>query len=408
MIRVLIADSQATRREHLRAALAADGEMEIVGQARDGQEAVQRAYALQPDLVLLAADLSVQDGFATAELLASSGLPLQSILFSEGAQADDLRRAMRAGAREHLPWPCSDTDLCAALRGVHEDSLRRRSSDFAAAADPRAGARVLAVSGAKGGIGKTTLAVNLAAALAVETGEPTVLLDLYTQFGDAALLLNLTPRRTLADLVRLDPAELDERLLDDYLERHESGLRLLAGATAPLPLDALTPTGLDRILGLLKNRHRYLVLDVPPVLHATTLHALTHAHTVILVANLFDLTTLADSKLWLEAMAGQHVARESVQLLLNRVAPRNRLQVADIEQTLGQTAACLVPNDGKVVPHSVNAGIPFVLSHPSSRVAQSVYSLARRLASEPAVVPKAVVMPARRAAFLPSLLRRGG
>ena len=408
MIRVLIADSQAARREHLRAALAADGEMEIVGQARDGQEAVQRAYALQPDLVLLAADLSVQDGFATAELLASSGLPLQSILFSEGAQPDDLRRAMRAGAREHLQWPCSDADLCAALRGVHEDSLRRRSSDFAAAADPRAGARVLAVSGAKGGIGKTTLAVNLAAALAVETGEPTVLLDLYTQFGDAALLLNLTPRRTLADLVRLDPAELDERLLDDYLEPHESGLRLLAGATAPLPLDALTPTGLDRILGLLKNRHRYLVLDVPPVLHATTLHALTHAHTVILVANLFDLTTLADSKLWLEAMAGQHIARESVRLLLNRVAPRNRLQVADIERTLGQTAACLVPNDGKVVPHSVNAGIPFVLSHPSSRVAQSVYSLARRLASEPGVVPKAMVMPARRAAFLPSLLRRGG
>lgn len=408
MIRVLIADSQAIRREHLRAALAADGEMEIVGQARDGQEAVQRAYALQPDLVLLAADLSVQDGFVTAELLASSGLPLQSILFSEGSHPDDLRRAMRAGVREHLPWPCSDADLCAALRGVHEDSLRRRTSDFAAAADPRAGARVLAVSGAKGGIGKTTLAVNLAAALAVETGEPTVLLDLYTQFGDAALLLNLTPRRTLADLVRLDPAELDERLLDDYLGRHESGLRLLAGATAPLPLDALTPGGLDRILGLLKNCYRYLVLDVPPVLHATTLHALTHAHAVILVANLFDLTTLADSKLWLEAMLGQHVARESVQILLNRVAPRNRLQVADIERTLGQTAVCLVPNDGKLVPHSVNAGVPFVLSHPSSRVAQSVYGLARRLASEPAAVLTAAAMPARRAAFLPSLLRRGG
>ncbi len=390
MIRVLIADSRAARREQLRTALAADGEVEIVGQARDGQEAVQRAYALQPDIALLAADLSVQDGFATAELLASSGLAVQSVLLSGDAHPDSLRRAMRAGAREHLPWPCSDADLRETLRAVHEDSLRRRSPGFAAAAaDPHAGARVLAVSGAKGGIGKTTLAVNLAAALAVETGEPTVLLDLYTQFGDAALLLNLTPRRTLADLVRLDPAELDEQLLEDHLERHPSGLRLLAGAGAPLPLDALTPACLDRVLSLLKGDHRYLVLDVPPVLHATTLHALAHAHVVLLIANLFDLTTLADSRLWLEAMAGQHVAREAVQVLLNRVAPHNRLQIPDIERTLGRAAACLVPNDGKLVPTSVNAGDPFVLSHPTSRVAQSVYGLARRLASDPAAAPEA-------------------
>jgi len=408
MIRVLIADSQAARRERLRAALAADREMEIVGQARDGQEAVQRAYALQPDLVLLAADLSVQDGFATAELLASSGLTGQSVLLSEDSQPDDLRRAMRAGAREHLPWPCSDADLRETLRAVHEDSLRRRSPEFAVAADPHTGARILAVSGAKGGIGKTTLAVNLAAALAVETGEPTVLLDLYTQLGDAALLLNLTPHRTLADLVRLDPVELDERLLEDHLERHSSGLRLLAGATAPLPLDALTPACLDRVISLLKRSHRYLVLDVPPVLHATTLHALTHAHVVLLIANLFDLTTLADSRLWLEAMAGQHVARESVQILLNRALPRNRLQIPDIERTLGQAAACLIPNDGKLVPNSVNTGVPFVLSHPTSRVAQGVYGLARRLASDPAAAPHAAPPPPRRAAFLPSLLHREG
>ena len=406
MIRVLLADSQATRREQIRAALAADGGMEIVGQAGNGQEAVQQAYALRPDLVLLAADLSVRDGFAAAEILAASGLPGQSILLSEGSPPDDLRRAMRAGARECVPWPCAGADLCETLRNVHEDSLRRQSPDFAAAADPRAQPRILAVTGAKGGVGKTTLAVNLAAALAAETGEPTVLLDLYTQFGDAALLLNLSPRRTLADLVRLDPADLDARLLEDHLERHSSGLSLLAGAGAPLPLDALTPTCLDHVLGLLKISRHYLVLDVPPVLHATTLHALAHAHVVLLVANLFDLTTLAGSRLWLEAVAGHHVAREAVEVILNRALPRNRLQLPDIERTLGQAAACLVPNDGKIVPHSVNAGEPFVLSHPNSRVAQSIYALARRLAAEPAVLPLVVPEPARRSPFLKSLRRR--
>ena len=383
MIRVLIADSQARRREQIRAALAADAEMEVAGQARDGQEALQMAHSLRPDIVLLAADLAVSDGYQTTERLAASGLSLSSILLSDGDWQGDLRRAMRAGAREHLVWPCAPDDLRETVRQLWEESRRRQSAVFAAEADPRSASRIVAVCGAKGGIGKTTLAVNLAAALATETGEPTVLLDLYTQFGDAALLLNLSPRRTLADLVQIEPADLDERLLEDHLERHESGLRVLGGAAAPLPLDALSPECLERILCLLKRGHKHIVLDVPPVLHATTLHAVSHASTVLLVANLFDLTTLADSRLWLDAMAGKHVSREAIQILLNRVSPRNRLQIPDMERALGCSASVVIPNDGKVVPASVNAGMPFVLSHPHSRVAQSVLTLACALAAGP-------------------------
>ena len=160
---------------------------------------------------------------------------------------------------------------------------------------------MIAVSGAKGGIGKTTLAVNLAAALAAETGEPTVLLDLYTQFGDAALLLNLFPRRTLADLVQVDPADLDARTVGRPFGAARCGLNLLAGASAPLPLDALTP-GIVRSdrFDCCVSDYKHIVLDVPPVLTETTRRALAQADRVLLVADLFDLTTLADTRLWLE------------------------------------------------------------------------------------------------------------
>jgi len=381
MIRVLLADSLPARREQLRAALMEGGgsEIEVAGQARDGSEALQMAHALRPEIVLLAADLSVSDGYQTTELLAASGLPLQSVLLSESAWPEDLRRAMRAGAREHLAWPCAPRELRQAVQTLSAEGRRRQGAAFVTAADPRTAAQVIAVSGAKGGIGKTTLAVNLAAALAVDTGEPTVLLDLYTQFGDAALLLNIAPRRTLADLTRIDFADIDERLLEDYLERHESGLRLLVGSSAPLAIDALSPAYLDHILGLLKRSHRYIVLDVPPVLHETTLYALSHAAMVLLLANLFDLTTLADTRLWLEAMAGKHVSSEAIRVVLNRVSARNRLQIPDIERTLGRPTDILIPNDGKLVPASVNAGLPFVLSHPQSRVAQSVREIVRRI-----------------------------
>ena len=378
MIQVLIAETDWERRETLCAKLAADAEIEVAGAVRSGPEMMRQAHILRPDIVLLAVSLPSNGGFAAAEALAASGLPLEIVLIAdaEASPAEaDLRAAMRAGARDMVSPAASAADLRAAVHAAHAAGLRRRTTP---AADPRARRRIVAVSSAKGGVGKTTLAVNLAAALAVETGEPTVLLDLYTQFGDAALLLNLFPRRSLADLVSADPADLDLRELEDHLERHPCGLRLLAGASAPLPLLALSPPLLDQILFLLRP-DCHVVMDVPPVLHDTTRQALTQADAVLLVANLFDLTTLADTRHWLHALSGRSVAADAVQIVLNRVCAANRLQVPDITRTLGCPAHCLIPNDGKLVPASVNAGVPFVLSHPKSKVAGSIFGLARSL-----------------------------
>ena len=381
MIRVLIA-ANLEERQRLCAGLAAGAEIEPAGQARDEREAVRLAHALRPDIVLLSAGLPPLGGYAAAEKLAVSGLPLETILVTPDASNADLlganlRAAMRAGAKDSVSSEASPAELCDCVRSVYAEARRRRSAAFAADAAPSAGAKVIAVSGAKGGIGKTTLAVNLAAALAAETQAPTVLLDLYTQFGDAALMLNLFPRRTLADLVKNDIADIDFPLLEEHLERHECGLRMLAGASAPLPLDALSPECLDQMLSLLRRENCQVVLDVPPVLHDTTRLAVSQADAVLLVANLFDLTTLADTRLWLDALSGSCVAPDAIQVVLNRASPANRLQLPDITRTLGRAAHCLIPNDGKLVPASVNAGLPFTLSHPNSKVACSVFGLAR-------------------------------
>ncbi len=387
MIQVLIAEANLEWREHIRAGLAAGAEIEVAGQARDERETVRLAHALRPDIVLLSAGLPPLGGFAAAEKLAVSGLPLETILVTPDASAThssaDLRAAMRAGAKDSIGSAATPAELCECVRSVHAEALRRRSPAFAADAAPGARGKVIAVSGAKGGIGKTMLAVNLAAALAVESQTPTVLLDLYTQFGDAALMLNLFPRRTLADLVKNESDDIDYPLLEEHLERHECGLRVLAGASAPLPLHALSPECLDQMLSLLRRENCQVVLDVPPVLHDTTRLAVSQADAVLLVANLFDLTTLADTRLWLDALCGPCVAPDAIQIILNRASPANRLQLPDITRTLGRSVQCLIPNDGKLVPASVNAGVPFVLSHPNSKVACSVFGLARSFHASP-------------------------
>ena len=382
MIRVMIADSDSASREDLRARLAAEPDVEVVGLARDGQEAVQMAHALRPDIALLAQTLAVRDGCQTAAFLAAAGLPTDCILLSGGEGAEDVRRAMRAGAREHLAWPSPATRLGSAIRTVHEEQQRRRSAAFAEAADPAQMTRIIAVSGAKGGVGKTTLATNLALALHRETGQSTVLLDLYTQFGDVAMLLNLNVRHSLAEMAGRPAGEVDAALLDDYAERHESGLRVLTGSASPVALDAISAACLDHVFGLLKQSARFVVLDVPPILHPTTLHALSHATLVLLVANLYDLTTVKDTRLLLDAIEGRYVPREKIRLVLNRVSRQNKLSVPDIERALGHPIAAQVPNDGRTVPHSINQGVPFVLSHPHSAVAQSLRHLACQIATD--------------------------
>ena len=381
MIRILIANSNPATREQLRAHIAHDTSLEIVGMARDGQEAVQIAHQSQPDIALLAVDLAVSDGYRTAEFLcAAKDLSTECILMGDVEGDGDMRRAMRAGAREALFGPLNRTTLLELIHEIYIDQERRRTPAFARAADPNFQARVIPITGAKGGVGKTTVAVNLAVAILRETNEPTVLIDLYAQYGDVAMLLNLLPRRTLSELADLDSSHIDEQLLEDSMESHYSGLRVLFTAKTPVALDAINVPLIENVIGLLKRNYRYIVIDVPPILHPTTLYALSHATTALIVANLHDLTTLNDTRQLLQTLTAKYLAREKIKVVLNRMVKNNRIQLADIEKTMGHPADVLIPNDGRVVPEAINTGNPFVITHANAPVSLSIRKFARELA----------------------------
>jgi pilus assembly protein CpaE len=206
-------------------------------------------------------------------------------------------------------------------------------------------------------------------------------------------MLNLNPRRTLADLV---PAteEMDAQSVEEHLETHASGLKVGVGSVLPQPLDLFTTRFLEQLLGILKRQYRYVVVDVPPILHAGTLYMLAHSHTVLLVANLYDLTTAGDTKKLLDAIKGSYVPPERIRVVLNRVSRDNQLRVPDIEKAFGQSTVALIPNDGRIVPSSVNQGVPFMMSHPGSPIGEAVNQLVAAL-TRTGPEPAETYLPAR-------------
>ena len=371
VLRVLIADHRADRRAAVMTCLPG---IDVLPPACNAAEAHALTRSLRPSVVLLADDLPPD---ATA-LRPASCWPKSSPSCC----------CPRTCARTPCAGPCGPErgTFCPGACPPPTSPPPCAACPLSPSRCPRCRARrvLLPSPGPKAAQAERRLPSTSLLLLARDTGQPTVLLDLHTQFADAALLLGLSPRRTLADWASLDPDALDARFLDarfleDYAETHESGLFLLAGAAAPLALHALSAETVNHVLTLLECECASVIIDLPPVIDGPTLAALSRADDVLLVAGLFDLPTLAASRRWLDALLGAHIRPENVRVVFNRVAPRSRLSVADGEQVLGLPAGAAIPNDGKLVPASVNAGVPFVLSHPGCAPARSIAALARTL-----------------------------
>jgi len=374
-MRVLVSQPDTSLTDELLGYLAGEESIEVVGVAQDGHEAAQLAVQLHPDLAVLDENLALMSGLDAAQMIWLARPQTMVLLTAQRAGADLLRQAMRSGVKEVLARPISREALLKALTEAYAVTDRRQSQEFAEIVDPTRVPRVITVTGAKGGVGKSTIAVNMAVALAQEHPDQVALVDLYQQFGDVALMLNLKPKRNLSDLAQLS-GELDPELVMEHLVRHESGLRVLTGGHRPRLGGKVTVEQMSQVLGALKRMFRLVVLDVPPTFDDLSAYVITHSTLVILVANLYDLSTLNDTRTLYQALARDHVASERLRVVLNRVTRGNHLRLLDVERTFEHPVTAQVPNDARVAVGAVNAGVPLVMSHPRAAVAQSIRTLA--------------------------------
>lgn len=396
-IRVLIVDDIPETRDHLTKLLGFESDIEVVGAAASGSEALDMASRLSPDVVLMDINMPDMDGIAATEKLAARAPNAAVVMMSVQGEADYLRRSMLAGAREFLVKPFSSDELTASIRQVH---AREQEKQFRLAATPAATAgggsgadtgseargQVVAVFSPKGGVGRTTVAVNLAVAAATELGQSVVLMDGSFQFGDVGVLLNLNPKnKSIAELVpELEQGEPES--LDTFVINHSSGIGVLLAPPTPEMAELITPAAVKRVLEALRRRHDLVIVDCTSWFNDTTLAILDGADTILTMLSL-EITSIKNMRLFLEVAEQLGYEQGKVKLVLNRADTSLGIRVADVENSIGRKVDHTIVSDGRSVVYALNRGVPFFLSNREAQVSQDILRLASSISGELAAQP---------------------
>ena len=280
--------------------------------------------------------------------------------------------AMRAGAGECVAEPITREELSAALARL---ALQRP-----------AGFRgdVFAVIGAKGGVGATTVAVNVATVLDRLQPSSTLLMDLHPTYGDAAIFLGVEPRFSTLDALE-NMHRMDGSFLRTLMTQTKSGLNLLASsdhAVSP-PVDV---TRVRALIDLAANEFRFLVLDVPRA-DPAVLDSLESVNTVVVVANQ-DVATIRSAARMAAALE-QRYGKERVSVVISRYDARAEIGQADVERVIGRPVTCLFPNNYPTALTSLNNGRPLVLDN-HTKLANAFTTFADHLSGRPAERPERV------------------
>lgn len=383
-VRILIVDDFAETRENIRKLLQFEGDFEVVGAARSGEEALSLARETQPDVVLMDINMPDMDGITATQALLEDVPFAQIIILSVQNEADYMRRAMLAGARDFISKPPSSDELIGAIRQLSERAREQRARLKAApahAAAPTAGmgfggpgrpaGKAIAVYSAKGGVGTTMLATNLAIGLN-STDTPTVLVDTSLQFGDVSVFLNLQVKNSLADLAsRAD--ELDPDVVEEVLLVHESGLRVLAAPQRPEMAEEVRSEQVRKVLQYLKQQFVYVIVDTSSTMDDTMLAVLDVVDLMVAVATP-EIPAIKDARLLFDLLSVLHFPLANVVFVLNKMDRRAGITAEAVAENLKHAVDGEIPIDA-LVTTSINRGVPLIMGDKSRPPAKNILDL---------------------------------
>ncbi len=376
-IKVLAVDDIAETRENIRKCLQFEEDISIVGECENGKEAIRLAHELSPDVILMDINMPVMDGISATETITIQYPDIAVIIMSVQGEQEYLKNAMIAGAKEYIVKPFSISELSNTIRKVFKAEQKRKQTARTSVENKvtplKNKTEVISLFSTKGGVGKTLIGSNLAVSIKGKTSRDVVLVDLDLQFGDLAIMFNINPKNSITEVAH-NIDELDEKLLEKYLVKHESGIKILPAPSKPEYAELMTTEHIEKIIKLLKKNYDYIIIDTPPFFNDINLSILDASDQILLVTSL-ELPTIKNTRLSLEIFDSLH-QKEKVKLVINRSTEEMGIQKVDLEATLEWFAVSSVPTDGRLIVSSVNKGVPFILSHPTAKISHQIYNLA--------------------------------
>lgn len=354
-----------------------DGRLPV---ARTLDEASQTIESGDVRMVLLGPTYKDDQHMEQIRTLHNQDPALVLMLVAEEVTSDLLRRGMRAGVSDVLETPLDEPKIEAAIEQFGHDVLKRQSAAVKPTASVEgAEGRLVTITSAKGGSGKTVVATNVALLLNRIPDIKVCLVDADLQFGDVCLVLQLEPRFTMVNASH-ELHHLDAELLDSLLTEHPSGLKVLAAPLEPAFADDITTTGLMQMVDVLLENYDYVVIDTASMLDELILSLFEKSDDILMIVDM-DLPSVKNAKLALETMRLLKFSTANVKLVMNRSNAKARLDNKEIENALKMRISAAVPSDA-VVAASVNEGRPVVETDPKSKVAKGFESVAALIAEK--------------------------
>ncbi len=386
-IRILIVDDIPETRENLKKLLYFESDIEVVGAATSGEEGIELAKQCQPHVVLMDINMPGMDGITASEAITQEVPFAQVIMMSVQSEADYLRRAMLAGARDFLTKPFTSDELISTIRRVHEMAASRRMAmpvpqvagpgiGVVPAGPPPQLGKIITVFSSKGGVGCSMIAVNLALALKklTEPDGKVALVDASLQFGDIGVMLNLQPTRSVADLAT-QIEELDSYLIETVMIPHQSEIRALLAPPRPEMADLITPDHIKTILEELRKNFDYIIVDTWTALHDLVLRVLDISDRILLVT-IPDVPSIKNVRLFFDVTEALEYPADKLILVVNQADRRaGGISVKLIEENLKHPVAARIPFDDRTALLSINQGVPFVLGDRRNPLAQAIFKL---------------------------------
>jgi pilus assembly protein CpaE len=388
-INVVVVDDIDESREMILRMLQFDSSIEVVGTGRTGIEAIESAQKLKPDVVVMDINMPDMDGITATEAIRKKVPYIQIVVLSVQNDANYMRKAMLAGARDFLTKPPMIDELTAAIRRAgdlaHEEKLKQTAvfqpNAMTGPLSPQMMMRmpqmtlgkIICVYSPKGGAGCTTIATNLGVGLKTQDNKVAIV-DANLLYGNIAVFLNEHGKNSILDLI--DRAnDLDPEIIEDVMvENKLTGLHMMPSPKDPELNDAHKGEPVSKVLNYLRQIYNYIIIDTTSYLTEVVQACLDISDYIVLITTQ-DIPSIKTTNQFLTLADASGIAREKILFVMNRYDKRIAISPERVGESLKQSVLVAIPFEERIITSAMNRGVPFMVDNKIAPAGKAIVTL---------------------------------